>query len=143
MIAMDRTAPVSRAIVAKLGADVALTALVGQRIYDVAPARALPPEITIKLVTALDASTADTEAQALMFDIDVWDRYALGTDLSRPRLIMGHVRRILHLQAIAPAGCTVFALRCTGAQGPFRDPDGMTLHGVVTVSALAGHEAAG
>ena len=40
------------------------------------------------------------------------------------------------------AGATLILLRCTGSQGPFRDPDTVTLHGVVTVAALAGHETA-
>ena len=83
---------------------------------------------------------ADTEAQSLVFDVDVWDRYALGTDLSRPRLLMGHVRRLLHLQPLSVPGCNLVLLRCTGAKGPMRDPDGVTLHGIVTVTALAGHE---
>ena len=94
----------------------------------------------MKLVSATDASTADTEAQKLTFDVDVWDRYALATDLSRPRMLMGHVRRILHLQPLSVSGCDLVLLRCTGSQGPFRDPDDVTLHGVVTVTVLAGHE---
>ena len=143
MIALDRQAAILKALIAALSADAPLTALVAHRIYDVAPGRPATPEITLKLVAATDASSADTEAQRLTFDIDVWDRYAFATDLGRPRAIMGHVRRILHLQPLSIVGCTLIQLRCTAAQGPFRDPDGVTVHGVVTVTALAGHEAAG
>lgn len=140
MSALDRQQAILRAITASLGADTQLAVLVAKRIYDAAPARPITPLITIKLVSASDASTANTEAQRLSFDVDVWDRYALATDLSRPRALMGHVRRILHLQPISPVGCNVILLRCTSSQGPFRDPDDVTLHGVVTVAALAGHE---
>ena len=87
----------------------------------------------IKLVSATDASSADTEAQKLVFDVDVWDRYALAATCRDPALIMGHVRRILHLQPLAVPGCNLILLRCTASQGPFRDPDDITLHGVVTV----------
>lgn len=138
--ARDRQQALVTAMVATLGADPALATLLGQRIYDAAPAAPLTPCLTLKLVSATDASTADTEAQSLVFDVDVWDRYALGTDLSRPRLLMGHVRRLLHLQPLVVPGCNLVLLRCTGAKGPMRDADGLTLHGIVTVTVLAGHE---
>jgi hypothetical protein len=140
MIARDRQQAVLSTMIATLGADPALTALVASRIYDVAPAVPITPCLSVKLVSAGDASTADTEAQALLFDVDVWDRYALGADLSRPRTLMGHVRRLLHMQPLVVPGCNLVLLRCTAAQGPFRDPDEVTLHGVVSISALAGHE---
>ena len=142
MIAQDRQQALLRAIVATLSEDTQLAALVGHRIYDAAPARPVTPALTIRLVSATDASSADTEAQKLVFDVDVWDRYVLAVDLSRPRLIMGHLRRILHMQPLTIASCNLILLRCTDAQGPFRDPDDITLHGVVTVTALAGHESA-
>ena len=143
MIALDRQQAILTATVAALGADAELSGLVGWRIYDAAPGRLITPALTLKLVSAADASTADTEAQQLVFDVDVWDRYALATDLSRPRAVMGHVRRILHLQPLTVVGCNLILLRCTTARGPFRDPDDITLHGVVSVTALAGHEVAG
>jgi hypothetical protein len=140
MTALDRQQPVLAALIAALLADAGLAALIGTRIYDAPPGRSAMPEVTIKLVTAADRSTADTEAQALTFDCDVWDRYALGADLSRPRAVMASIRRILHMQPLAVPGVGQILLRCTAAQGPFRDPDTVALHGIVTVVALAGHE---
>ena len=140
MTALDRQQAILRAMIAALGTDTQLVALVARRIYDAAPAKPVTPLMTIKLVSASDTSTANTESQKLIFDVDVWDRYGLATDLSRPRALMGHVRRVLHLQPLTPVGCNLILLRCTGSQGPFRDPDDVTLHGVVTVAALAGHE---
>lgn len=100
------------------------------------------PSVTIRMVSAHDASTADTEAQSLTFDLDVWDRYEIGADLSRPRSVMGHIRRILHMRNLPASGLDVLTCRCTDALGPFRDPDDVALHGIVTVTVLAGHEAA-
>lgn len=142
MSALDRSQGVLSAVVAALGADSALAALVARRIYDAPPGRATPPEITLKLVASADRGSADTDAQQIVLDCDVWDRYVLGGDLSRPRLIMGHIRRILHMQPLTIAGAALVLLRCTGTQGPFRDPDTVALHGVVTLTALAGHETA-
>lgn len=142
MSAPDRSQPTLLAVMAALGADPALAVLVGSRIYDVPPGRAPTPSVTVRLVSTTDRGSADTDAQALTIDCDVWDRYALGGDLSRPRALMGHVRRILHMQPLAVAGATLVVLRCTGTLGPSRDPDTATLHGVVTVTALMGHETA-
>jgi hypothetical protein len=141
MTALDRQQALVDAILLALTGDADLASLVGGRIYDAPPGRAVTPEITIKLVTATDQSSADTDAQKLVFDVDVWDRYGLGADLSRPRAMMAHIRRILHLQALAVAGCNLIVLRCTNAQGPFRDPDNISVHGVVSLTALAGNEA--
>ncbi len=140
MTALDRQQPTVTAIVGALLADAALASIVATRVYDAPPGRATMPEVTIKLVTAADRSTADTEAQLLVFDLDVWDRYALGADLSRPRAIMAAIRRVLHMQPLTIPGVGLVLMRCTAAQGPFRDPDTVALHGIVTVSALAGHE---
>lgn len=142
MSAQDRQQAVLSAILAALESDPALAALVGRRIYDAPPARAIMPAIGIRLVSGLDASSANTEAQLLTFDLDVWDRYALGADLSGPRAIMGHIRRILHMQPLTVAGISVLTLRCTTARGPVRDPDEIALHGIVTLAVLAGHETA-
>lgn len=142
MSAMDRQQAVVSAVLATLEADAALAALVGRRFYDAPPARAVMPSVDIRLVSGLDASSADTEAQLLSFDLDVWDRYELGADLSRPRAIMSHIRRILHMRPLAVAGVSTLTLRCTASRGPFRDPDEVALHGVVTLAVLCGHEAA-
>ena len=142
MSALDRQQGIVNAMLAALRADPQLGALVGKRVYDAPPGRAALPEITVKLVSASDGSTADTDAQVLVFDLDVWDRYAAGASLAGPRALMGHVRRILHMQVVPVTGCALITLRCTGAHGPVRDPDNVALHGTVTVTALAGHEAA-
>ncbi len=98
------------------------------------------PSITIRLVTAHDASTSDTEAQVMLFDLDIWDRYDIGETLGPPRRIMGHIRRILHMQVIGVEGISVLSVLCTDSRGPFRDPDEVALHGVVSLTVAAGHE---
>lgn len=141
MSALDRQATIVAAIGAALRGDAALAAVLGSRVYDAPPARAVMPSVTIRLVSARDGSTADTEAQLLTFDLDVWDRYEIGGTLGRPRAVMGHIRRILHMRALPTPGVALLSLLCTGARGPARDPDEVALHGTVTVAALAGHEA--
>lgn len=141
MSATDRSAAVLAALRTSLLADPALAALVDGRIFELPPARAGMPSLTIRCVSGLDASSADTDAQTLTFDCDVWDRFATAGDLSAAHAIMAHVRRILHMQSIAVSGVAVLSVLCTGSQGPYRDPDGVTLHGVVTLRVRCGHEA--
>lgn len=141
MSAQDRQAALVAAIGAALRGDAALASVLGSRVYDAPPARAVMPSVTIRLVSARDGSTADTEAQLLTFDLDVWDRYEIGDTLGRPRAVMGHIRRILHMRPIPVPGVALLSLLCTDARGPARDPDEVALHGTVTVAALAGHEA--
>ena len=140
MSARDRQAVLVAAIGAALRGDAALAALIGGRVYDAPPARAVMPSVTVRLVSARDGSTADTEAQVLTFDLDVRDRYEIGDTLGRPRAVMGHIRRILHRQPLPVPGIALLSLLCTDARGPARDPDEVALHGTVTVTALAGHE---
>ena len=140
MSALDRQAALVAAIGAALRGDPALAALIGSRVYDAPPARAVMPSVTIRLVSARDGSTADTDAQVLTFDLDVWDRYEIGDTLGRPRAVMGHIRRILHMRPLPMPGVALLSLLCTDARGPARDPDEVALHGTVTVTALAGHE---
>ena len=140
MSAIDRQAQVVAAISAALQTDPAFAALVGPRVYDAPPARAVMPSVTIRLVSSSDDSTANTEAQRLVFDLDVWDRYTLGATLGRPRTVMGCIRRILHMQSMSIPSIGVLSILCTGTRGPFRDPDEAALHGVVTVTVAAGHE---
>ncbi len=140
MSALDRQSPVVGAIIAALLGDAGLATLIGRRVYDAPPARAVMPSVTIKLVGGADASSADTEAQTLVFDLDVWDRYEAGANLDRPRAVMARMRSILHMRNLVVPGLDVVLARCTDARGPFRDPDELALHGVVTLSVLAGHE---
>ena len=71
--------------------------------------------------------------RSLVFDVDVWDRYALGGRPVPPA--RHHGPRPPHPAPAAARGDRVapHPAPLHGAQGPFRDPDGITLHGVVTV----------
>lgn len=73
-------------------------------------------------------------------DLDIWDRYVLGATLGGPRLVMAHIRRILHMRALTSPGVSILAVRCIASRGPVRDPDDISLHGTVSVSVLCGHE---
>ena len=140
MTALDRQQSVVTAIIAALSADISLASLIGRRIYDAPPPRAVLPSIGVRVVSGLDASSADTEAQLLSVDLDVWDRYVLGVNLGGPRLVMGHIRRILHMRPLTSPGVSILAVRCIASHGPARDPDDIALHGTVSVSVLCGHE---
>lgn len=140
MTALDRQQAVFDAILSKLLGDAQLTALVGNRIFAAPTPNGPTPELTIRHLDSRDDSTSDTDGQILAFEIDVWDRYRAGQDLSGPRTIMNHIRRVLHRQPMTAAGCNIVVVSCTGSQGPFRDEDNISLHGILQVQIIAGHE---
>ena len=141
MTALDRQQGVATAIIAALTGDPQLAVSIGRRIYDAPPPRAVLPSITLRVVSCVDRCSADTDAQLISVDLDVWDRYEPGVSLAGPRLVMAHIRRILHMRPLPAPAAAVLSVRCTGSFGPVRDPDDIALHGTVSVAVLCGHDA--
>ena len=122
MTALDRQQGVVAAMIAALSGDLQLAALIGRRIYDAPPPRVVLPSIGVRAVSGLDASSSDTEAQLLAVDLDVWDRYVPGANLGGPRLVMAHIRRILHMRPLTSPGVSILAVRCIASHGPCPRP---------------------
>ena len=138
---LDATAATLAAIRAALLADATLAALlVGGQVVVRAPSSAPTPYIEMS-PSGGDYSTATEDGQDLKIDLHVWHQPASQTpETATCMAIMGHVRRILHtasLAASAPFHC-VFC-RVINQIGPYHDPDGSTLHGVVTVRVVVDH----
>ena len=139
--ANDASYAIRAAIRAALLADATLSAtLVGQQIVDMAPSSHPTPYISI-VTTSDDWSTATEDGQEFQIDVNVWHQPSSQTPESGvARDIMSRVRQLLHtaqLTLAAPFTCAI--IRAEAMVGPFRDPDGMTLHGVVTVRAFVDH----
>ena len=140
-VMLDSTVPVMAAIRAALLSDAALSPLISG-IYDRAPTPARGSYLTIGDTSADDWSTATEDGQDHMIDVHVWTQPTSQTpETSTPRALMGHVRRILH----NATGLTIampfnlVTIRVTHQLGPMLDPDGATLHGIVTVRVAVDH----
>jgi hypothetical protein len=121
------------AIVARLKADPAVTALVAGRIYDSVPQSAVFPYVTIGPIDSVgfdpDCITGFDVAQ----QIDCWSR-AVGTP--EVKKIIDAVRAALDDREadmpLATNGMVFFEHRTTRI---VRDPDGLTSHGILSFEA--------
>jgi hypothetical protein len=114
--------------------------LKGQKIVSLAPSSHPTPYIKIA-DRSYDWSTADTDGQEVLLDLNVYHQPDSQTpEAGTARTIMALCRQTLHtadLSLAAPFHCVL--IRVTNEIGPFRDPDGATLHGVVSLRALVDH----
>lgn len=115
--------------------------LVGMKVVDDAPASHATPYVSID-THSNDWSTSDTDGQEILLDLNVWTQAASQTpETGLGRDIMAALRRVLHTAILSPAAPFHSVLiRVENMIGPYRDPDGTTLHGVVSIRALADHD---
>jgi hypothetical protein len=111
--------------------------LAGNKVMTLAPSSCPTPYISIAH-RSNDWSTATEDGQEVLLDLNVWHQPDSQTpEPGTARTIMALCRQTLHtadLTLTAPV-----LIRVTNEIGPFRDPDGATLHGVVSVRALIDH----
>lgn len=118
-----------------------IRAIVGLRVYDRAPADAAFPYITLFEVTATDESSSDSDAEAVTLDVHVWTRPDDRSPATRQnRDLMALIRAALHNRRPPIVGRNLVLLQVTARRGPLSDPDGVTLHGIVSARALVGHD---
>lgn len=119
-----------------LTANAGVTARVGQRIYDATPQNVAFPHIEIG-----DLFTGDRGAECIegtlevTFDLHVWSR-ARGSE--ETKTIMRFMHEALHMPDGLPDTAVSFDLASIRVerQQTIPDRDGLTNHGVVTVTAL-------
>lgn len=138
---LDATYALKAAVRTALLANSTLSStLVGLKVVDLAPSSHPTPYISIE-TRSNDWSTATEDGQEILLDINVWHQSVSQTpETATARNLMSEVRKTLHTASLtleAPFNCV--QIRVDNMIGPYRDPDGMTLHGVVSVRALVDH----
>lgn len=139
--ALDATYAVKAAVRSLLLSNATLEAsLVGLKIVDLAPSGHSTPYISLE-VASEDFSTGTEDGQEFTIDVNVWHQTGSQTpETATARNIMAEVRKTLHTAILVmDAPYNNVLTRVTNQIGPFRDPDGLTLHGIVTVRALVDH----
>lgn len=140
--ALDATYALKAAVRAALLADSYLNStLVGTKIVDDAPAGQATPYISID-TRSNDWSTSTEDGQEILLDLNVWTQAASQTpETGLGRDIMAAVRRALHTASLSLAApFHSMLIRVENMIGPYRDPDGTTMHGVVSIRALSDHD---
>jgi hypothetical protein len=141
MTALDATAALLKGVSAVLLDDATLNPLLaGNKIMVRAPSNALTPYLELD-IRATDWSTATEDGQDFSITVHVWHQPPSQTpETGTAMALMGHVRRILHCAALAlDAPFNLVLCRVQMQRGPYNDPDGSTLHGVVMVRAVVDH----
>lgn len=139
--ALDASYAIRAAIRTALLANTTLSAaLAGQKVVDLAPSSHPTPYISLE-TTSDDFSTGTEDGQEFSIDVHVWHQPSSQTpESATTRDLMTEARKTLHTAALPLASpYNLILLRVTNMVGPFRDPDGATLHGVLTVRALVDH----
>lgn len=131
----DPSLDLQGAIVAALKADGAVTALVGQRIFDDVPAAQAGsfPRITYGSDQVLSDDADCVTGFEVFIQIDVWSRIVGQPEMKR---IAGAVRAALHNVELTLAEHSLIVLEHQQTRY-LRDPDGLTKHAAVEFRALA------
>lgn len=120
------------AVVAALKADAAVTALAGDRVYDRVPG----PDTAFPYVSLGPCDVVQNDATCIggadvTLQIDVWSREP---GFREAKALAGAVRTALHLLETSFDGLSFEIEHRTTRH--FRDPDGLTSHAAVEVTAL-------
>lgn len=113
-------------------ADTAVSDLVGGRVYDGAPSDQEYPCITFGPTDSFNDDLQCVDARTETVQLDIWSR-----DQGRMgpcKDICDAVKNALHLADLALATHALVRIRTDGIR-VFRDSDGITAHGIVTVEA--------
>ena len=97
------------------------------------PEGAAFPYLTIGDEQVMDAGNSCAEGWELYPDVHIWTRPLAGSKLEGKALAAELVDRLLAIDTVD--GFTVISARLETARA-FRDPDGLTEHGVVTLRFL-------
>lgn len=134
----DRSVELFTAIYTALSGNAPLTALIGVgRVYDTPPAQVsdgqlVPPYVVIGDETANDYGSRGGDAQEHTITIHTWTETPTTLLVKR---IMAAVRNAMHEQSLALGGGNLVYLRQEFKE-TFRDPDGVSQHGVQRFRAL-------
>lgn len=119
------------AIVVKLRATSAVTALVSTRIYKGMPNNWTSPAVGMQISYAVSFDTKDATGMDLYIDIDVWSRRDRDSDEANQ--IMSAIVNALHRASLTVSGVGFVKVDLDNRIGPLLDEDGLTSHGVVRV----------
>lgn len=128
----DPAADLRAAIEAKLRADQALAALIGDRIFDRVPSKPDYPLVTIGNMQVIPESADGVDAAETAVTIHVWDQFK---QADKSRRVGAAVVNALHeeeLQTVEGGAQSVLL----ESANYLRDPDGVTNHAVLTFSIL-------
>ena len=127
----DATLELQGAITARLKSYAPLASFIGVRVYDEVPATAVKPYISFGPTDAIYADADCVEADEITTQIDVWSDKGGSVECRR---IAALVRQALSADIeLSDNGLVLLEHRITRV---FRDADGKTFHGAITMRSV-------
>ena len=125
--------PLQQSVYAALSGNAPLNALLGgARIYDDVPQAAPYPHVSLGQTSSSENGTGTEDGEEHILTLHVWSQNGGRGEAQR---IMGAVRDALHTASLTVTGHTLVNLRQQFSDVR-RDPDGITLHGIVRFRAV-------
>ncbi|MCK8779085.1 DUF3168 domain-containing protein [Rhizobium sp. NTR19] len=121
------------AIVSRLKASAALTALNKGRVYDAVPDNAVFPYVTVGEGDETSDDVDCVDGFEISLDIDVWSR---ATGFPEAKAISDEIRKALKTPDLTIPTNALVSFRHRQTRF-LRDPDGLTSHAVMTFEAIA------
>jgi hypothetical protein len=129
---MSSAAELQKAIFAALGANAALAALIGARVFDHAPANVAFPYITFGRTSVYDWSTATEGGTEQLFTLHVWSK---GKGKKEALEIMELARQTLHDAPLELEGYSLVNLRLEFSEARYDDRN-EAQHGLLRFRAV-------
>lgn len=136
MAASDPSYALRRALVARLKTDASVAALIGARVYDLAPQNAAFPHLEIGEIQAISDSAECIDGHEVFATIHLWSRPEGATGSGEAHRLGSSVRAALHEADLDLAPDFRLVEARIQSVRTLREPDGITTHGVVTLRAL-------
>jgi Protein of unknown function (DUF3168) len=122
-----------QSVYAALSANAPLTALLGgARIFDDVPQATPYPHVTLGQTSSSEYATGTEDGEEHILTLHVWSQ---GGGRGEAQRIMGAIRDALHTASLTLTGHTLVGIRQQFADVR-RDPDGVTIHGLVRYRAV-------
>jgi len=116
------------AFVARLKADAAVGALLGDRVYDRVPSGVVFPYLTIRIPQVIDEENSCSLNERVVIEIHAWSR---SPGFVECRRMIGAAKAAVRSSALTVTGHNL-SLQTVEQTRYLDDPDGLTAHGVVT-----------
>lgn len=129
---MSASAELQKLVLDTLHATPAVTALIGTRIYDTVPKGAVQPYVSFGPVDIVEDGADCIASGEHTLQLDVWSRAVGKVEAKR---IVDAIKKALHNRQLTMQNNALVEMS-VDFRSVIGDPDGLTSHGIVRVTAL-------
>lgn len=129
---MSASAELQKLVLDTLRTSQGVVSLIGQRIYDTVPSGAVQPYVSFGPVDVVEDGADCIESGEHTLQLDVWSRAVGKVEAKR---IVDAIKTALHQRELTMQDNALVEMT-VGFRSVIGDPDGLTSHGIVRVTAI-------